>query len=102
MKLEFVEVEPDTQPAEADTEAPVSGNAAGPSGIDRSAYPPHMGPLLDLMVASGASEADVTSYVEAQGWYPAGTPLSAYEEGAVKWLVANWQTVGADIPTPIK
>lgn len=105
MKLNFVEVEPespDTGATIPDMVAPVSGNAAGVSGIDRSAYPPHMGPLLDLMEASGASEADVTSYVEAQGWYPAGTPLAAYEESAVKWLVANWQTVGADIPTPIK
>ena len=98
VKPEFVEVEP----VKPDTQPPVSGNAAAASGIDRSAYPPHMGPLLDLMAASGASEADVTSYVEAQGWYPAGTPLAAYEEGAVKWLVANWQTVGQDIPTPIK
>ena len=94
MKLDFVEVEP--EPPQEAQEPPQEAQ------LDRSAYPPHMGPLLDLMEASGASEADVTSYVEAQGWYPAGTPLSAYEEGAVKWLVANWQTVGADIPTPIK
>ena len=105
VKIEFTEVEPagpDVQAPAADSTAPVSGNAADASGIDRSAYPEHMGPLLDLMEASNASEFDVTSYVEAQGWYPTGTPLSAYEESAVKWLVANWQTVGADIPTPIK
>ena len=42
----------------------------------------------------------MTSYVEAQGWYPAGTPLENYEEGAVAWLVANWDTVGKDIPVP--
>lgn len=95
MKLEFVEVEPEPSQEDRDWELEEAG-------FDRSAYPPHMGPLLDLMEASGASEADVTSYVEAQGWYPAGTPLSAYEEGAVKWLVANWQTVGRDIPTPIR
>ncbi|MBQ9043825.1 MAG: ATP-binding protein [Eggerthellaceae bacterium] len=95
VKLKFTEVEPDAQEPAADSAAPVSG-------IDRGAYPEHMGPLLDLMEASGASEADVTSYVEAQGWYPKGTPLGNYEAGAVGWLVANWATVGKDIPTPIK
>ena len=64
------------------------------------ATPAHLKPLLDLMEASGASVADVTGYVEAQGWYPAGTPLENYEEGAVAWLVANWDTVGKDIPVP--
>lgn len=92
MKLDFVEVEP--EPPQEPQEQPQEAR------LDRSAYPPHMGPLLDLMEASGASEADVTSYVEAQGWYPAGTPLENYEEGAVAWLVANWDTVGKDIPVP--
>ena len=64
------------------------------------ATPAHLKPLLDLMEAGGASVADVTGYVEAQGWYPAGTPLENYEEGAVAWLVANWDTVGKDIPVP--
>lgn len=87
-KLEFEEV----APAEAEAQAPAA---------DAPDVPPHLRPLFDLMAESGANEADVTGYVEAQGWYPRGTPLANYEEGAVRWLVANWGTVGKDIPTPI-
>lgn len=50
--------------------------------------------LRDLMIADAVPEKGIQKVVEEEGYYPAGTPISAYDPEFVRgWIVAYWDYV---------
>ena len=69
----------------ASVDAKIPANKPGPTPSEES--------LTALMARDGVSPEELSAVVDARGYQPVGTPMSAYPEDFRAWLIEQWVNV---------